>query len=62
MIIKKGPSLKDPTLDRNIKHTTPNEIIETTRKRKEKKYKTPNRVQFMKYEEGQFERIFKKHS
>lgn len=60
MLIKKALSLKDPNRDCNMKHTTPNEIMDTTRKRKERQYKISQRKAFMRYEEGQYEQIFKK--
>lgn len=59
-LIKKGLSLKDPNRESNIKHTTPNEIMNETKKRKEKNYKTKPNKTFITYAEGQFEQIFKK--
>jgi len=59
-LIKIAPSLKDPNRDCNMKHTTPNEIMDTTRRRKEKKYKIPQKKTFVRYAEGQYEQIFKK--
>ncbi len=58
MIIKTAPGLKDPNRDSNMKHTTPNEIMNETRKRKERLYKVSTRKAFMRYAEGQFEEIF----
>lgn len=60
MLIKQAPSLKDPNRECNIKHTTPNEIMNETRKRKERKYKRRPNKTFVKYEEGQYEQIFQK--
>ncbi len=60
MLIKKAPPLKDPNRDCNQKHTTVNEIMAETKKRKEKKYKVPTTKTFVHYEEGQYEAIFKK--
>jgi hypothetical protein len=60
MLIKKGMSLKDPNRESNIKHTTPNEIMSETRKRKQKKYKISSRKTFVSYADGQYEEIFKK--
>lgn len=58
MLIKKTPPLSDPNRETNIKHTTPNEIMNETKKRKERKYKISQKKAFMRYEEGQFEAIF----
>lgn len=59
-LIKKAPSLKDPKRESNIKHTTPNEIMSETEKRKKRKYKMPTTKTFVRYAEGQYEQIFKK--
>ena len=60
MLIKKAMSLKDPRRESNIKHTTPNEIMYETKKRKEKRHIRRLNKAFVKYEEGQYEEIFKK--
>lgn len=59
-LIKKAPPLKDPNRDCNQKHTTVNEIMNETKKRKERKYKRPKKNAFFSYAEGQFEQIFKR--
>lgn len=58
MLIKTAPSLKDPNRDSNQKHTTVNEIMNETVKRKQSKFKANVNKQFMNYEPGQYERIF----
>jgi hypothetical protein len=60
MLIKKAPPLNDPNRESNIKHTTPNEIMAETKKRKERNYKPKGNKQFMKYADGQYEQIFKR--
>lgn len=53
MLIKKAPPKE------NVKHATANELTDDKNKRKKARYKVSTAKTFVKYQEGQYEKIFK---